>query len=174
MDDCLLCTMEGADEASVVFRDRLWAAEVVPGYDVPGWFILRARRHTERITGLDDEELSSYGHRARDLVAAVTEVTRAPATYLLVFGENYPHFHALIAPRGQDVPPDLRGGNILRLRADRADQAAAGKLVPAVRSAYVRTRRGRLPPGSTASARGHCERRNSDNERPGLRRSGAG
>ena len=43
MDDCLLCTMETADETSVVFRDPLWAAEVVPGYDVPGWFILRVR-----------------------------------------------------------------------------------------------------------------------------------
>jgi hypothetical protein len=55
-----------------------------------------------------------------------------------VFGENYPHFHALIAARGHDVPPDLRAGNILRLRADRADLAAAAKLVPAVREAYAR------------------------------------
>ena len=138
MDGCLLCTMEDADETSVVFRDPLWAAEIVPGYDVPGWLILRSRRHAERITGLDDEELSSYGRRARDLVAAVTEVTGAPATYLLVFGENYPHFHALIAPRGNDVPPDRRAGNILQLRADRADLAAAGKLVPPMRSAYAR------------------------------------
>jgi diadenosine tetraphosphate (Ap4A) HIT family hydrolase len=138
MDECLLCTMEGADESSVVFRDPLWAAEVVPGYDVPGWFILRARRHAERITGLDDEELSSFGRHARDLVAAVTDVTGAPATYLLVFGENYPHFHALIAPRGHDVPPELRAGNLLRLRADHADPAAAEELVPPVRSAYAR------------------------------------
>lgn len=138
MDGCLLCTMEDADDASVVFRDPLWAAEVVPGYDVPGWLILRARRHAERITGLSDEELSSYGRRARDLVAAVTEVTGAPATYLLVFGENYPHFHALVAPRGNDVPPELRAGNILKLRADHADMAAAGRLVPPVRSAYAR------------------------------------
>ena len=101
--------MEGADETSVVFRDPLWAAEVVPGYDVPGWFILRARRHAERITGLDDEELSSYGHRARDLVAAVTDVTRAPATYLLVFGENYPHFHALVARPRQRCPTGTAG-----------------------------------------------------------------
>ncbi len=138
MSDCLLCGMERADEASVVFRDPLWAAEVVPGYDVPGWFILRARRHAERITGLDDEELASYGRRARDLVAAVTEVTDAPATYQLVFGENYPHFHTLIAARGDDVPPDLRAGNILRLRTERADLAAASRLVPAVRLAYAR------------------------------------
>jgi diadenosine tetraphosphate (Ap4A) HIT family hydrolase len=138
MDECLLCTMEGADESSVVFRDPLWAAEVVPGYDVPGWFILRARRHAERITGLDDEELSSFGRHARDLVAAVTDVTGAPATYLLVFGENYPHFHALIAPRGHDVPPELRAGNLLKLRADHADPAAAEELVRPVRSAYDR------------------------------------
>ena len=135
---CLLCAMERADEQAVVFRDPLWAAEVVPGYDVPGWFILRARRHAERITGLDPDELSTLGLRARDLVAAVTEVTGAPATYLMVFGENYPHFHALIAARGHDVPPELRAGNILKLRADRADLAAAGELVPAVRSAYAR------------------------------------
>ena len=71
-------------------------------------------------------------------MAAVTDVTGAPATYLLVFGENYPHFHALIAPRGHDVPPGLRAGNILRLRTERADPAAAGKLVPPVRTAYAR------------------------------------
>lgn len=144
--DCLLCMMEQADEASVVFRDALWAAEVVPGYDVPGWFILRARRHAERITGLDDEELSAYGRRARDLVAAVTDITGAPAVYQLVFGENYPHFHTLIAARGRDVPPDLRAGNILKLRADHADLAAASELVPAVRSAYA-ARSGSPAPG---------------------------
>ena len=152
MSDCLLCGMERADEASVVFRDPLWAAEVVPGYDVPGWFILRARRHAERITGLDDEELASYGRRARDLVAAVTEVTGAPATYQLVFGENYPHFHTLIAARGDDVPPDLRAGNILRLRTERADLAAASRLVPAVRLAYARLN-GRQDPARPPSWR---------------------
>jgi len=142
--DCLLCAMEDADEAAVVFRDPLWAAEVVPGYDVPGWFILRARRHAERITGLDHDELSTLAWRARDLVAAVTEVTGAPATYLMVFGENYPHFHVLVAARGQDVPPELRGGNMVQLRAGRADWAAALKLVPAVRAAYL----ARLGPGA--------------------------
>jgi diadenosine tetraphosphate (Ap4A) HIT family hydrolase len=134
--DCLLCNTEQADAASVIFRDDLWAAEVVPGYDVPGWFILRARRHAERITGLNDAELSTFTRRARDLVAAVTDVTEAPATYLLVFGENYAHFHALIAARGADVPPERRAGNILQLRAESADPTAATALVPAVRSAY--------------------------------------
>jgi diadenosine tetraphosphate (Ap4A) HIT family hydrolase len=138
MAECLLCTMETAHDDVVMFRDELWAAEIVPGYDVPGWIILRARRHAERITGLNDAELAGLARRTRDVVAAVTEVTGAPATYLMVFGENYPHFHALITPRGDDVPPELRAGNILRLRTDRSDPDAAAALIPALRTAYHR------------------------------------
>ena len=73
--------MAATGPSAVVFRDELWAAEVAPGYEVPGWFFLRVRRHAERLTGLDDAELSALGHRARDLVAAVTDATAAPATY---------------------------------------------------------------------------------------------
>ena len=44
-DFCLICSMEEADPAGRVFLDELWAAEVAPGFEVPGWFFLRARRH---------------------------------------------------------------------------------------------------------------------------------
>jgi len=68
--------------SAVVFRDELWAAEVAPGYEVPGWFFLRVRRHAERLTGLDDAECPPpWATGARDLVAAVTDATAAPATY---------------------------------------------------------------------------------------------
>ncbi|MEV4937655.1 hypothetical protein [Streptomyces zaomyceticus] len=133
--DCLMCGLEQSEDTDVVFRDALWSGETVPGYDVPGWFVLRVRRHAERITGLDEAEPASFARRARDLV---TEATGAPATYLLVFGENRPHFHALVTARGEDVPADLRNGNILRLRAEHADPEAAARLVPAVRRAYER------------------------------------
>jgi diadenosine tetraphosphate (Ap4A) HIT family hydrolase len=137
-EGCLLCDMEQVAGTDIVFRDPLWAAEVVPGFDVPGWFVLRVRRHAERMTGLDDAELAALPFRARDLIAAVTEVTGAEATYFMVFGENYPHFHALVAPRGPDVPADRRTGDILKLRAEQADHDAAVGLVPAVRDAYQR------------------------------------
>jgi diadenosine tetraphosphate (Ap4A) HIT family hydrolase len=136
---CLLCGMEQATPGAVVFRDELWAAEVAPGYEVPGWFFLRVRRHAELLTGLDDAELSALGRRARDLVAAVTEATGAPATYLLHFGEKYRHFHALVAARGPEIPAAQRGGNILRLLPSHIDAAAAVALVPSVRAAYERT-----------------------------------
>jgi diadenosine tetraphosphate (Ap4A) HIT family hydrolase len=135
---CAMCDLEECEEATVVFRDELWMAQIVPGYDVPGWFVLRARRHAERLTGLDDAEAGTFGRRARDLTAAVTEVTGAPATYLLVFGENHAHFHALVTARAADVPEDRRGGDILKLRARYADAGAARSLVPGVRRAYRR------------------------------------
>ena len=135
---CLLCEMEQAAPDAVVFRDELWAAEIAPGYEVPGWYFLRVRRHAELLTGLDDAELGTFGRRAAGLVAAVTAATGAPATYLLHFGENYRHFHALIAARGADIPAGLRGGNILQLLPGHVDTAAAVALAPAVRAAYQR------------------------------------
>lgn len=136
--ECLICAMEDMDESWIVFRDDLWAAEIAPAFAVPGWFFLRTRRHAERITGLRAAELNSLARRARDLIAAVSEVTGAPATYLLVFGENYPHFHAVIAARGEDIPPGRRSGEILKLVPDHVDPEQAVLLVPAVRAAYQR------------------------------------
>ncbi|HEY0813154.1 MAG TPA: hypothetical protein VGE11_07715 [Pseudonocardia sp.] len=143
--ECLICATEDAPEDAVVFRDDLWAAEIVPGYEVPGWVILRARRHAELLTGLDTPELTTLGLRARDLTAAMTEVTGAPTTYMLGFGENYRHFHLLFIARGQDIPVDRRGGEILKLRTEQVDRAAALGLVPALRSAYARVAGAKAP-----------------------------
>ena len=90
---------------------------MAPGYEVPGWFFLRARRHAEKLTGLDEAETATFGRRAHDLVSAVERVTGAPAVYLLSFGENYRHFHALVAARGDQVPPEARGWALLQLLA---------------------------------------------------------
>ncbi|MBB2893450.1 hypothetical protein [Flexivirga oryzae] len=133
---CLICSLEDAPESARVFRDELWAAETVAGYDVPGWFFLRARRHAEQITALEPAELAAFGQRARDLSAAMREATGAPAVYLLHFGENYGHFHAVMAARGSDVPPQLRGGKLLQLAPDALDTEASLALVPVVRTAY--------------------------------------
>ncbi|MFI9772971.1 hypothetical protein ACIHJG_40035 [Streptomyces sp. NPDC052415] len=136
--NCLICGLDESEESDVVFRDEFWAAEIVRSYAVPGWFFLRARRHAERITGLNEQELESFGRRARDMVAAVTHATGAETTYILMFGEAFPHFHALIAARTPEVPTDRRGGDILKLRVEGVDPERARALVPAVREAYAR------------------------------------
>lgn len=136
VETCLICRLDEADESAVVFRDDLWAAEVAPGYEVPGWFVLRARRHALGWQELDDGELNSFGRRAQRLVKAVSGVFGSPATYVLSFGEAYPHFHCLVAARGDDVPPEHRGAGIMALRQERLDRAAAVSHVAAVREAY--------------------------------------
>jgi diadenosine tetraphosphate (Ap4A) HIT family hydrolase len=141
--ECLICSMEGADPASRVFLDELWAAEVAPGYEVPGWFFLRSRRHAEKLTGLDEAETATFGRHAHDLISALEQVTGAPAVYMLSFGENYRHFHALIAARGEQVPPELRGGAVLQLLAEGRDAPAARALAGDVRLAYEEIVRGR-------------------------------
>ena len=42
MSTCLPCDLESAPTDAVVYRDADWACEVAEGYDVPGWYILRA------------------------------------------------------------------------------------------------------------------------------------
>jgi diadenosine tetraphosphate (Ap4A) HIT family hydrolase len=141
--ECLICSMEESDPASRVFLDELWAAEVAPGFEVPGWFFLRSRRHAEKLTGLDEAETATFGRHAHDLVSAVEQVTGAPAVYLLSFGENYRHFHALAAARGEQVPPELRGWGLLQLLAEGRDVPAAQALAGDVRLAYAEIVRGR-------------------------------
>jgi diadenosine tetraphosphate (Ap4A) HIT family hydrolase len=134
--NCLICATNDVPEAAVVFRDDLWACEIVDGFEVPGWFFLRVRRHALGWSELNDAELETFGRHARDVVDAVTEATGARATYLFNFGEAYPHFHCLVTARGDEVPPELRSGNILQLKRNHVDRAAAVALVPAVRAAY--------------------------------------
>lgn len=138
-DSCLICAMETTESGSVIFRDRLWAAEIGPGMEIPGWFVLRTRRHAELITGLDDAEVDALGGRLRALVGAVAEATHAPAVYQLIFGEDYRHFHALVTARGEHIPADRRRGDILKLRGDsHRDLAASQALATKVRAAYAR------------------------------------
>jgi len=137
-DRCLICATDEVAEAAIVFRDDLWACEIVDGFEVPGWFFLRARRHALGWSELGAAELESFGRRVRDTVEAVSNATGARATYVMNFGEAYPHFHCVVTARGEDVPPEFRSGNILQLRRDKVDRGAALALMPAVRAAYQR------------------------------------
>jgi diadenosine tetraphosphate (Ap4A) HIT family hydrolase len=121
----------------VVFRDGDWACEVAPGFEVPGWYFLRLRRHALGWAGLGRSELASFGPTVADLMAALELAFDAPARYLMTFGEAYPHFHAVITVRADDIPPESRSGNILALRESRLDREAAISRVPAVRAALA-------------------------------------
>jgi len=137
---CLICQLDAAPDEAVVFRDEAWACEVAPGYEVPGWYFLRLRRHALGWAELGQPELTAFGPVVQDLMGALEQAFDAPARYLMTFGEAYPHFHAVITVRTDDVPPESRSGNILALRASRADRDAALGCVPAVREVFAAIR----------------------------------
>jgi diadenosine tetraphosphate (Ap4A) HIT family hydrolase len=134
---CLICHLEQAPDEAIVFRDDAWACEVAPGFEVPGWYFLRLRRHALGWAGLEQPELTAFGPVVRDLMGALEQAFDAPARYLMTFGEAYPHFHAVVTVRAEDIPPESRGGNILALRESRLDRDAAIARVPAVRAALA-------------------------------------
>lgn len=134
---CFPCVNE-VRNLGIVFRDGLWAGEVAEGFDIPGWVMLRTRRHVERITSLNDAELSSFPFRLRDLISAVSEVMDSPVTYFVSFNERNPHFHVLIIPRPRDLKRELRSWNIARLKEDARDSAVARRAAPELRASYDR------------------------------------
>jgi diadenosine tetraphosphate (Ap4A) HIT family hydrolase len=131
---CLPCDLEAAEDAAVVYRDDRWSCEVADGYDVPGWFILRLRRHAVGWAGLDPEDAATFGAVSQRVAEAVQEATASPTVYFLSFGENYPHFHFLVTARPADLSPELRGAGILSLRADHRDREAALGVASEVRA----------------------------------------
>lgn len=134
---CLICQLNDVDDESVLFRDERWACEVAPGFEVPGWYFLRLRRHALGWSALKQHELTSFGPTVARLMSALEATFDAPARYLMSFGEAYPHLHCVVTVRTDDVPPQSRSGNILSLRAERVDRAAALARLPAVRRAIA-------------------------------------
>jgi diadenosine tetraphosphate (Ap4A) HIT family hydrolase len=134
---CLICHLDRAPDEAVVFRGDDWACEVAPGYEVPGWYFLRSRRHALGWAELEQQELTAFGPLVQELMTALEVAFDAPARYLMTFGEAYPHFHAVITVRTDDIPPESRSGNILSLRESRIDRDAAVARVPAVRAALA-------------------------------------
>ncbi len=135
MSACLPCDLEHAEPPAIVYRDDTWSVDIADGYDVPGWFILRLRRHAEGWAGPTAEELAGFGPLSQRLAAAIQSVTGAPTVYFVSFGENFPHFHFLVIARPADLPAELKGAAILSLRTEQSDLPASVLVGADVRSA---------------------------------------
>jgi len=135
MSDCLPCDLETVEPSRVIYRDDDWSCEIADGYDVPGWFILRLRRHAEGWGGPTAEELAGFGPVAQRIAVAIQSATGATGAYFMSFGENYPHFHFLVIARDAELPTESRGAAILSMRTSSRDLAASLAVGERVRSA---------------------------------------
>lgn len=131
------CDLEHADAAAIVYRDDAWSCDVADGYDVPGWFVLRLRRHAEGWAGPTAAELVDFGPLSQRIAAAIQEVTGAPTVYFMSFGENHPHFHFLVVARDADLAPERRGAGILSLLREHRDLDSSLAVAARVRGALT-------------------------------------
>ena len=128
MASCEICERESADEEPAggwVLRTDQWSVCVAPGFEAPGWLFVELRRHAEGPMGMDDAEAAELGGLIRDLSVAIQSATGAERVYVMAYGELYPHFHVLLAPRMPFAPDDEKGPALFAKRAELADPAAA-------------------------------------------------
>ena len=128
MATCELCHQESSEQeppGGWVVRTDLWSAGVGPGFEVPGWLFLQLRRHAEGPMGMDDAEAAELGPLVSRLTAGIQAATGAERVYMVAFGELFPHFHVLLAPRMPFAPADELGPALLLKRDELRDLAAA-------------------------------------------------
>ena len=75
---------------------------------VPGWVVIYLRRHAAGLTDMSQAELTSMGPTLSSAASAIESVLEPERVYSVMFGENVPHVHVVLIPRGKDVPPEHR------------------------------------------------------------------
>lgn len=127
-EGCLLCDRLRSAEpppGGWLLRDEHWAAGVMPGAEVPGWVVLQPVRHVERVWDLELEALAALGPVVARLSEAIAGARGAAKVYLGAFGERIPHWHLILAPPPEDLPPSRRGPTLLADFGDLVDRPEA-------------------------------------------------
>jgi diadenosine tetraphosphate (Ap4A) HIT family hydrolase len=101
---------------------------------LPGFLIVKPKRHVESIGELTVDEASSLGPLLTRAVAAVSGALGAERVYVTSFGEVFRHVHWYIVPRYAGMP--ATGPEVIRmmfeerpwLASDGEGAAAAGKV----------------------------------------------
>jgi diadenosine tetraphosphate (Ap4A) HIT family hydrolase len=106
--DCRICALVSQARPDIVHADDLWHASLLPGREVPGWLVLCLRRHAEEATGMNPAEAATFGPLVARLSEALKAATAAERVYLMAFGEEFPHWHVLLAARPADLPLEHR------------------------------------------------------------------
>ncbi len=110
---CQVCdVLATAPSGSIVYVSDLWTATL--GYDVPGWILVMANRHSDDcMWGLTDHEASTLGSLMQRLSAAAKAEAGAECVYIMGFGEQNRHFHFMLLTRSASMAADLRGAGLL-------------------------------------------------------------
>jgi diadenosine tetraphosphate (Ap4A) HIT family hydrolase len=131
-----MCDMAAAaTPEQVIYDDDAWTAQIAPGADVPGWVLVRAKRHVEGLWDLSDDEAASLGPLHRKLAGAIRGECAAERVYVMSMGEHAAHFHTMLFARAADVPVEWRSAALLEHRVDLADHDEAMRVAARLREA---------------------------------------
>lgn len=135
--DCELCDLVAGPGPEAVLANEAWAVHVLPGYEIDGWLAVVARRHVAGLGRLADEQAASLGPTLRRVATAAETATGAGRSYLVALGEQWEHWHALVAPVPSGLPDGGRGLSLLKNARDLRDPAAARATAQRIRSILI-------------------------------------
>ncbi|PZC42900.1 MAG: Diadenosine tetraphosphate (Ap4A) hydrolase [Chloroflexi bacterium] len=143
--DCQIC--EANASGSSLFENDLWVVGPMSlGVAVPGWMVMRSRRHVGGPAHFNDAEAANFGPALRHLERTLEEVTGALRIYTAAWGESVAHFHAHLIPRYESMPVDGKPWALFdRIGAEETAGSEAAE-VSRVAEAYGSRLRAEPPP----------------------------
>jgi diadenosine tetraphosphate (Ap4A) HIT family hydrolase len=120
MKPCLTCQRNAERHTypicENIFEDDYWRVCHAFNTSLPGWLVIVALRHIERLAELTSGEAASIGELIRKTSKALQQTTGATKTYSIQFAEHpdHSHVHFHIVPRHENTPDEFRGKNVFR------------------------------------------------------------
>src|SRR3972149_10723472 len=94
--ECLACSLQaetGRVPGGTIFETKNWMLEHAFDVPLPGFCILKSKRHVEHVAELNGEESAELGLILQKVTAAVKKATGAEKIYVLSYGEVVRHVH---------------------------------------------------------------------------------
>ena len=137
--DCKVCELEEhPPEGGWWWQDEHWSVGPHLTTQAPGWTVAYLRRHAPGLTDMTQAELESMGPALARAAGAIEAETDAERVYLVLFGENIPHVHVVLIPRGADVPPEHRSSKLHVNAKEYVDPAAYREVGERIRRRLTR------------------------------------
>lgn len=108
VDGCLACDVlagKVTPPGGVIYDDQHWRVDhSTSPVLLPGFLIIKPRRHVEHIALLTAEEMAAFGPLLRNTCRALAHVLHPAKIYVSSFGEAVSHIHFYILPRTPKMP----------------------------------------------------------------------
>jgi diadenosine tetraphosphate (Ap4A) HIT family hydrolase len=138
---CALCrAVEQLPAETVVAAGDEWLTYVHPDLAQENCLWVQTRQHVEGLWSMTESQAASMGPTVSRAAQALRRARSAERVYVVSFGENHPHIHALVIarppanratePRGTDLVAAVMSG------FGHTDAAAAGRIAGSLRSYF--------------------------------------